>query len=210
MNTIALADGQTVVIAPRRKRSVYAYSLGELVASTIVLVSVNQGEREITLRVHLRGSGAKAVIIGIVVGRSGSRLLLHTHQYHEAPRATSDLLIKSVLHDKSTFEYDGGIRVDENAQQTDAYQRNENLLIGVDAYARSDPALEILANDVRCTHGATTSPLADDQVWYLASRGISASRAQRLLIRGFLTSALENISDETVRSSVWQKIEAAL
>ena len=162
----------------------------------------------IQCRVRLAGFGAQAQILGFVTGRGDKICTLSTHQIHEAPHTTSNLLVKSILTEKSCFQYTGFIHVNPIAQKTDAYQRNENLLLSHFAKVQSEPSLEIQANDVRCTHGVTTSTIDKDQLWYLTSRGISERSAQSLITEGFFESALMGIPDiiqrEEVRQSIWQ------
>lgn len=157
--------------------------------------------------VHLRGSDSRATIIGIAYGTKKADIRIITLQHHEAPNTTSSLLIKSVMTDYAQCTYEGSIAVDKNAQRTDAYQRNENLLLSSDAHAISKPSLEILANDVRCTHGAIVKTLDADELWYLATRGITKESSRRIMTRGFLASAADIISDEGTRSKVAKEFE---
>ncbi|EKD67336.1 MAG: hypothetical protein ACD_48C00471G0003 [uncultured bacterium] len=165
--------------------------------------------KEATYRISLRGKGAHAMIIGLIMG-SKNDFILHTLQEHKAPETTSDLLVKAVLLDNARFSYDGVIRVEKRAQKTDAYQRNENLLLSDSSFARSDPTLEILANDVRCTHGATIGKISEDELWYLASRGISNTMGRKLIAEGFLESAIMRISDtiaaQSIRKRLWMTL----
>lgn len=172
----------------------------------IVIPIISDTDEEVSVRVRLVGRGATAQIIGIVVGRGKGYISLHTLQHHEAPETTSNLLVKGVLYDEATFTYDGAIRVDPKAQKTDAYQRNENLLLSARAHAESKPTLEILANDVRCTHGATIGPISEEQLWYLATRGVAKKNAEHLIVSGFLGHALEKVTDLSVRTSVADRI----
>ncbi len=177
---------------------------------TLAIIARSPKQKEAHFIVRLVGKGAKATIIGLVIGTGDTQFSLHTLQLHEAPETTSDLLVKSILTDQAKFSYDGEIRVEKRAQKTNAYQRNENLLLSDNASARSDPSLEILANDVRCTHGATVGKISEDELWYLASRGISSRSGRKLITRGFLESAIMRISDtigaEKVRRSLWKTL----
>ncbi len=165
----------------------------------LLLLALGRKKATIEATIQLVGRGAKATVIGIVVGKKMSTIKFHTLQHHLAPETTSNLLVKTVLAGEATCVYDGGIVVEKAAQKTDAYQRNENLLLSGDAHAESKPSLEILANDVRCTHGATVGKIPEDQLWYLASRGIGKKKGQGLIVSGFLESALEMVGDsETV------------
>jgi Fe-S cluster assembly protein SufD len=172
----------------------------------LVLTAVHIKNADVNLRVILAGKGSSATITGIIIGSKEEKISLHTMQVHEAPETTSDLLIKSVLSDHARCLYDGGIRVEKKAQKTNAYQRNENLLLTGRPYAESKPALEILANDVRCTHGSTTGPIDTDQLWYLSSRGIGEAAARRLIARGFIGSALMRVGDESIIQKLWQTL----
>jgi Fe-S cluster assembly protein SufD len=172
----------------------------------LVVTAVHLKNADIHIQVRLTGRGATATITGIIIARGGEQIGLHTMQIHAAPETTSDLLIKSVLSDRAKCLYDGGIRVEKKAQKTDAYQRNENLLLTGRPYAESKPALEILANDVRCTHGSTTGPIDAEQLWYLTSRGIPVPSAQRIITEGFIMSALMRTGDSSIIRTLWQTL----
>ena len=172
----------------------------------LMLIANHVKSANVNVRIRLVGKGAKAVITGIIIGSHEEKTSLHTMQIHESPGTTSDLLIKTVLSDKAKCLYDGGIRVDKRAQQTDAYQRNENLLLSGRAYAESKPSLEILANDVRCTHGATAGPIDPEQLWYLATRGIENDAGEKLITEGFIRSALMRVGDGSIINALWQTL----
>jgi Fe-S cluster assembly protein SufD len=104
----------------------------------------------------------------------------------------------------------GVIRVAKDAQKTDAYQENRNLVLSPKAHADSIPGLEIEANDVRCTHGATISPVNRDELFYAMARGISRGEAERLIVRGFFTDVLNRIELEPVREAVTEALEARI
>lgn len=149
-------------------------------------------DRSVDLRatVHLSGECASATIIGLVIGKMNDVIHINTLQHHEAPNTKSNLMVKSVLSDSSALRYEGSIVVDRVAQKTDAYQRNENLLLGDGATAISEPALEILANDVCCTHGAIVKTIDEHELWYLVSRGIDSVSGRDMIADGFLKSAI--------------------
>lgn len=178
-------------------------------ALTVVCIA-GQINRHIQCRVRLIGVGARAIILGFVTGSGDNECSFSTYQIHEAPNTTSNLLVKSVLMDESSFRYTGSIHVHPIAQKTDAYQRNENLILSAGANVESQPILEILANDVRCTHGVATSTIDKEQLWYLCSRAISETSARSLIIEGFFESTLSHIPDiilrEAVRKSIWQSL----
>ncbi len=179
--------------------SMWEYRVSAGVKLDLVLTTKKNKSADARVVVKLTGRGSAATITGILVAKGEEKLVLHTSQVHQAPDTTSDLLIKTILSDHARCLYDGGIRVEKSAQKTDAYQRNENLLLSGRAYAESKPSLEILANDVRCTHGATAGPIDEEQLWYLQTRGIGVESGQRLVVDGFIQSALTRIGDGRVR-----------
>lgn len=158
--------------------------------------------------VNLVGEGAEADILGIILGNEVHEIRLNTLQDHQAPHTRSNLLIKSALSGRSQLFYEGFIRVAKGAQRTDAYQRNENLLLSKEAKAESKPALEILANDVRCTHSATVSKIDPEQLFYLESRGLDQNMASGLIIEGYFQSILDKIGDNTQKDQLIDKIRA--
>ena len=146
--------------------------------------------------IELVGENASVDIVGAFVGLRADSFTVKTLQHHKAPHTTSNLLIKSVLLGKSTFSYDGLIKIDQQAQQSNAYQRNENLLLSSNAHVDTKPELEILANDVRCTHGVTIGRVSDASLFYLMSRGLTRKEATNLLIEGFFAPVLTKITDK--------------
>jgi Fe-S cluster assembly protein SufD len=130
-----------------------------------------------------------------------------TLQSHLAPNTTSNLLYKNALVDKSRTIFSGLIKVAEEAQKTDAYQTNRNLLISPTAEANSLPGLEIQANDVRCSHGSTTGRLDEEQLFYMLARGIHPARARELLVFGFFEEVISKIENEELASSVRELIQ---
>ena len=138
------------------------------------------------------------------------RLDYDTFQEHIAPNTTSDFAFKGVLRDTASAVWRGMIRVEEGAQKTNAYQENRNLLLSKTAHADSIPGLEILANDVRCTHGATLSQVDREQLFYAMARGLSRQEAERLIVRGFFQDVLDRIELEPVREALGQALEARI
>jgi len=155
----------------------------------------------------LAGEGAQAYVHGFMFGDERQHFHLHTLQRHFAPHTTSDLMIKCCLKDRARSVYQGLIQVAEGAQRTDAYQANRNLLLSDQARADSIPGLEILANDVRCTHGATIGHVDDEMMYYLQTRGLPSNEAQRLIVEGFFAPVLDRIPLETVREMLRGEIE---
>lgn len=125
-------------------------------------------------------------LFGLIVGRKKEEYKIYTVQNHKAPSSTSNLLIKGVFYDSSIFYYRGLIRIEKEAQKSHAYQKNQNLIMSDKSFIDSKPYLEILANDVFCTHGSTTGRLNQDQMFYTKTRGLDESSAGKLLVQGFI------------------------
>jgi Fe-S cluster assembly protein SufD len=143
----------------------------------------------------LREPGAEALVTGLYLPDGRQHMAMDTLQDHVAPNCLSDLLYQGALLDKSRTVYEGTIRAWPGAQKTNAYQSNRNLLLSKKARADSLPQLEIEANDLRCTHGATVSQVDDDQVFYLMSRGIPRDDAVRLIVEGFFQPSLDRLPE---------------
>jgi Fe-S cluster assembly protein SufD len=149
--------------------------------------------------VDLVESRATGRLSGFFFSDGTQHLDLDTQQNHRAPYTTSDLLYKGALKGKSRSIWQGMIYVAPGADKTDAYQANRNLVLSHEARADSIPGLEILADDVRCTHGATVGKLDEEQLFYLKSRGIAHAEAERLIVEGFFNPIMERIPYENVR-----------
>ncbi|RIL10198.1 MAG: Fe-S cluster assembly protein SufD [Proteobacteria bacterium] len=131
---------------------------------------------------------------------------IHTTQMHLAPNCRSDLYCKGVLKDQARSVYYGFIKVAEGAQKTDAYQTNRNLVLSHEARADTIPNLEIKANDVKCSHGASVGQVSQDELFYLMTRGLSRDRAERLLVEGFFEDLLSRLKDQALHDLVSQMI----
>lgn len=201
---------KTIIQRLKEGQSRHEYSVKRDSTLTLVVTAINSKKINASIVVRLAGRGASATIIGVLIGKNSADIKINTLQKHEADGTTSNLLVKSALSGRARCVVDGGIRVEKKAQKTDAYQRNENLLLSEDAYAESKPSLEILANDVRCTHGATVGPIPEEELWYLAARGISKKLGESLIVEGFFRSALNLVSDESVRYRILREVEKAL
>lgn len=158
------------------------------------------------LDTRLEGPGANASLLGFFFGDGKQHFDQHTFQNHVLDHATSDLLYKGALKDAAYSVFRGLIRVNPNAQRSDAYQVNRNLLLSQHSHADSIPELEIEANDVRCTHGATVGPIDEDQVFYLMARGIERAESERLIVEGFFDPLLQKIPLESVRDRLSEVI----
>ncbi len=151
-------------------------------------------------QIDLAGRGATGRMSGFYFTDGDQHLDHDTQQNHLAPNTTSDLLFKGALRDHSRSVWQGMIYVAPGAQKTDGYQANRNLVLSPNARADSIPGLEILADDVRCTHGATVGKIDAEQVFYLRSRGIPYREAERLIVEGFFDPIMQRIPFEGVRT----------
>ena len=165
---------------------------------------------KIRIQNDLAGPGATSRVTGAYFADGSQHLDYDTFQEHIAPNTTSDFAFKGALRDSSSAVWRGMIRVEEDAQKTNAYQENRNLLLSKDAHADSIPGLEILANDVRCTHGATLGQVDREQLFYLMARGLSRQEAERLIVRGFFQDVLDRIKLEPVRDALGAALEARI
>lgn len=155
---------------------------------------------------ELAETGARSDLLGVTYATSGRHIDMHTVQHHTAPHTESDLLFKAALEQDAACAYSGLIRIEPGAQQTAAYQRSETLLLSPEARAVSLPYLEIEADDVRCTHGATVAPVDPEMVYYAAARGIPQDQATRLIVQGFLQPVLDRMGDPAIIARVDDEI----
>jgi Fe-S cluster assembly protein SufD len=156
--------------------------------------------------VDLVGEGATGRMSGFYFTDGIQHLDHDTQQNHRAAHTTSDLLFKGALKDRSRSVWQGMIYVAPGAQKTDGYQANRNLVLSKQARADSIPGLEIMADDVRCTHGATVGKIDEELVFYLRSRGIPYSEAERIIVEGFFDPIMQRIAFEGVRARFQQAI----
>ncbi len=157
---------------------------------------------KVRMETKLAGPGSEARVTGGYAGGAGQHLDYDTTQEHAAPNTTSDLAFRGVLAAGATAVWRGMIKVDPGAQQTDAFQESRNLLLSTEAHADAIPGLEILANDVRCTHAAAIAQIDRDQLFYLTSRGLDPAEAKTLIVEGFLESLVERLPEGSVREEV--------
>jgi len=162
------------------------------------------------LGVNLLGENARTDITGISLNTTNTQIDFDTYQNHLAENTKSDLLFKNAMANNSRSVWSGMIKVEKSALKTDGYQANKNLLLCGSPHVESIPGLEILADDVRCSHGVTVGEIDADQIFYLTSRGIPEGEAQQLIAEGFLSSSLNRISNEIVREKIDARIHNKL
>ena len=152
------------------------------------------------------GPRAEVQVNGVMFTEDKQHLSYHTLQHHQEPECKSDLLYRGALQDKSHVVWRGMIHVDRDAQKTDGYQRNDNLILSDSARVDSIPGLEILADDVKCTHGATSGRVDDEQIFYALSRGLTRKEAIRMIVAGFFQQVFDRITIESVRNALGDAI----
>src|SRR5437667_3295315 len=156
---------------------------------------------------RLIGEGGRSDLLAVAVAKNQQEFDARTLQDHISPHTASDLLYKNALDDRARTIFGGLIRVEPHAHFADAYQKVRNLLLSDDAEANSMPGLEILADNVRCTHGATSGQIDEDELFYLRSRGIPVSVAQRLIVTGFLDEVIQRLNHPAIADHLNRLIE---
>jgi Fe-S cluster assembly protein SufD len=156
---------------------------------------------------RLIAEGARSDLLAVGVATGEQEFDARTLQDHISPHTASDLLYKNALDDKARTTFGGLIRVEPHAHFTDAYQKVRNLLLSDDSEANSMPGLEILADNVRCTHGATSGQINEGEMFYLRSRGIPLKTAQRLIVAGFLNEVIQRLDHPAIADHLNRLIE---
>ena len=165
---------------------------------------------DVKLDVKLAGEGAEANIYGAYVCGGDERVKISVDMHHDLPHCNSRQLFKGIAGGTSRVDFYGKIIVAQDAQRTEAYQENHNILLTDGAKVDTKPQLEIYADDVKCSHGATIGRLNEEEQFYMRSRGISLEDAKVLQMISFIAPVLENIEDETEREHVTARFETAI
>ena len=155
----------------------------------------------------LVGKGARSDMLSVSLPLGDQIVDQRTLQNHKAPNATSDLLYKNALYDSSRTVFSGLITVDEGAHYTDAYQTCRNLLNSDTAEANSLPGLEINADQVKCSHGSTSGPVSEEELFYLKARGIPDNEARRLIVLGFADDVIQRIGNDAIEQMIHARVE---
>ena len=156
---------------------------------------------------RLVGEGARSDLLAVAIAHEKQEFDARTLQDHVSPHTASDLLYKNALTDRARTTFGGLIRVEPHAHFTDAYQKVRNLLLSDDAEANSMPGLEILADNVRCTHGATSGQIDEEELFYLRTRGIPIKTAHRLIVTGFLNEVIQRLDQDMIAAHLDRLIE---
>ncbi len=211
---VEVGEGASFTHARLQQEGALAFQLGSIYATvaaggTYDNFTLNAGGRLVRNEIHatLTGTGATCHMNGAQLLGDGQHADTTTFLDHAAPGCASRQTYKTVLTGKSRGVFQGKILVRQAAQQTDGYQMNQALLLSPDAEMDSKPQLEIYADDVKCSHGATVGELDADQMFYLRARGISEAAARSMLVRAFLQEAVEGIADETLRGALETAVE---
>jgi Fe-S cluster assembly protein SufD len=175
-----------------------------------VALGFGSGRGKVRMETLLAGPGADAKVTGAYAPHARQHVDFDTTQEHGAPNTTSDLAFRGILADRSSAVWRGMIKVDPGAQQTDAFQVCRNLLLSKKAHADAIPGLEILANDVRCTHAAAVAQIDKEQLFYLRSRGLDKASSTRLVIEGFMAELVERFEQGPMREALGSALERRL
>ncbi|HEU4393997.1 MAG TPA: Fe-S cluster assembly protein SufD [Planctomycetota bacterium] len=175
-------------------------------AASLTLVSVGLGGDVVKLDASavLAGEHARSEVLGLSFGTGRQHMDSHFFQDHQAPRTTSDLLVKTALSDRARASYTGQLRIAGEAPGSEAHQENRNLLLSEAARADSIPELEILTHEVQCSHAAATGPVDAAMLFYLRSRGLDERRALNAIVEGFLEPVLARVPGEALQASLRQ------
>ncbi len=209
VNDLHAAEGAqlTYVGAQRWSRETLAFQVNSIAAerdARVLALNLHLGGRQARHESHSRllGPGAHSEMLALTVADGAQEFDQRTLQTHVAPNTTSNLLYKNALLDTAKTIFSGLIIVEPDAQKTDAYQKNRNLMLSDEAEAHSLPGLEIQANDVKCSHGSTSARIDADQEFYLQARGIKPAEARRLLVTAFFEEVLEKLENEELHAAL--------
>ena len=176
----------------------------------MVLIVMPGVSCDVKLDVHLVGEGAEANVYGAYVCGGEEKVKIAVDMYHDVPHCNSRQLFKGIAGGVSKVDFYGKIIVAQDAQRTEAYQENHNILLTDGAKVDTKPQLEIYADDVKCSHGATIGRLNEEEQFYMRSRGISLEDAKVLQMISFIAPVLEHVEDEVQREHSAASLEAAI
>ena len=164
-------------------------------------------DAEKVYRIAVEQQGAcRTELYGLADVHGDGRVTIETHVHHAKGGGTSEQLIKFVLRDRAQGRFVGDLRIQPDAQQVEAHQTNRNLVLSDDAMMRTQPQLEIYADDVQATHGASTGQLDESALFYMQQRGIDVQQARTMLVNAFMVDVIEKISDDALRKKMLQHL----
>jgi Fe-S cluster assembly protein SufD len=215
VNDLHAAEGAqlTYVGAQHWSTETLAFQVNSIAAerdARVLSLNLHLGGRQARHESHSRllGPGAHSEMLALTVASGAQEFDQRTLQTHVAPHTTSNLLYKNALLDTAKTIFSGLIIVEPDAQKTDAYQKNRNLMLSDAAEAHSLPGLEIQANDVKCSHGSTSARIDEEQEFYLQARGIAPTEARRLLVAAFFEEVLNKLENEDLHAALTGLIAA--
>ena len=177
---------------------------------SVLLIALPGVSADVSLKVDLNGEGARFAINGVGISTADEKIRVHVELRHNVPGCSSSQLFKNLVGGMALVDFYGRIIVAQDAQKTEAYQANHNLLLSETARVNTKPQLEIYADDVKCSHGATIGKLNEDEQFYMRSRGISLAEARFLQMISFVSPVIELVPEETERERLKNEVEAAL
>ena len=177
---------------------------------SVLLIALPGVSADVSLKVDLNGEGARFAINGVGISTADEKIRVHVELRHNVPGCSSSQLFKNLVGGMALVDFYGRIIVAQDAQKTEAYQANHNLLLSETARVNTKPQLEIYADDVKCSHGATIGKLNEDEQFYMRSRGISLAEARFLQMISFVSPVFELVPEETERGRLKNEVEAAL
>lgn len=185
-------------------------TVGEGESADLVFIIMPGVDADIDLNLFLEGSGAEVNISGLYLCGGSEKVRFSIEMNHKVPFCISRQLFKGIVGGTAKADFYGKIIVAKDAQRTEAYQENHNLLLSDVAKVNTKPQLEIYADDVKCTHGATIGRLNEEEQFYMRSRGITLEEARVLQMVSFASPVLENIKDEKLRAEIQEEIEKSV
>lgn len=177
---------------------------------SVLLIALPGVGADVSLKVDLNGEGARFALNGVGISTADEKIRVHVELRHNVPGCSSSQLFKNLVGGMALVDFYGRIIVAQDAQKTEAYQANHNLLLSETARVNTKPQLEIYADDVKCSHGATIGKLNEDEQFYMRSRGISLAEARFLQMISFVSPVFELVPEETERERLKNEVEAAL
>lgn len=177
---------------------------------SVLLIALPGVSADVSLKVDLNGEGARFALNGVGISTADEKIRVHVELRHNVPECSSSQLFKNLVGGMALVDFYGRIIVAQDAQKTEAYQANHNLLLSETARVNTKPQLEIYADDVKCSHGATIGKLNEDEQFYMRSRGISLAEARFLQMISFVSPVFELVPEETERERLKNEVEAAL
>lgn len=180
--------------------------LREGARAKVVFAALDGGDCSFTFRVEFDGSGAELELYGLFVAGTGDRCRVRTDVRHNVSDCVSNQVVKGVATGEGYGLFDGLVYVAPDAQRTEAYQQSRNVLLGPKARIQTQPQLEIYADDVKCSHGATVGQMEQEQIYYMRQRGLSEEEARRLQLEGFMQEILDRIESEHTREEFARKL----